>query len=403
MRNSTRFGLILLGLTLLVITLIDVTRDRQVDWTRTYNQYDKIPYGLFVTRSELPTILDDRPISDFTNTSYPFIKTFLKGKEASSVVYVVDRFTEGKEVVDELLNYVGRGGEVFISSNVIPYRLLDTLGIKQDYYYEQDPSVLLDFEDRPFSLSNGKKAFYKDLEYPGLFYDLDSSAVRIIGSFEAGKNKQKYPNFIEAKYHKGRFIFHLEPLMFTNYYMLQQDNYQYGATALKLLSRKEVYWYDAWNNNEKEARTPLRFLLLNDGLRQGWYILLFALILLLLFKSKREQAAVKVVLPEPNLSKEFAKTIASMYFENGTPGNLGQKKIEYFLYDLRTQFQLDIQQLEEPDFVQQVAMKSGVAVDTCSNLIRVLIANRNNKSMTDKGLLALNELIEDFKHKANML
>lgn len=159
MRNSTRFGLILLGLTLLVITLIDVTRDRQVDWTRTYNQYDKIPYGLFVTRSELPTILDKRPISNFTNTSYPFIKTFLKGKEASSVVYVVDRFTEGKEVVDELLNYVGRGGEVFISSNVIPYRLLDTLGVKQDYYYEQDPSVLLDFEDRPFSLSNGKKGF----------------------------------------------------------------------------------------------------------------------------------------------------------------------------------------------------------------------------------------------------
>ncbi len=402
MKNSGKFGLILLGITVLIIAFIDLASDKQVDWSQTYDQRDKIPYGLYVTREELPKMLgNEAEIEDFTSTNYDFLKTFLPGKEQGSLVYVVNGFYEGKEVTRELINFVEKGGEVFISANSFPLYLLDTLGIKQQYHYPNSFGDVLNVEDRPFSLVDGKTAYYKDLEYPGLFSNLDTLNTHIIGYYEV--EDKEIPNFIEIKKGEGRFLLHLEPLMFTNYYMLQEDNFIYGAAVLKLLSGKEIYWFDSTFKRAVEAKTPLRVLLQNDGLRQAWYILLFGLILFLLFKSKREQRAVNVVEPEPNLSKEFARTIATLYYESGNPGNLIQKKVEYFLYDIRTHFQLDILQLEDDFFAKQLSLKAGVSLEECENLIRLLLAYRKMRASTDSELIELNKRIEEFKHKANML
>lgn len=402
MKNSGKFGLILVGITVLIIAFIDLASDKQVDWTKSYDQRDKIPYGLYVTRQELPEILGNKArIEDFTSTNYEFLKTFLPGKEQSSVVYVINGFYEGKEVIRELVSFVDRGGEVFISANSFPRPLLDTLGVKQQYYYPHHFDAVLDIKEKPFSLTDGKKAYYKDLEYPGLFYDMDTAGVSMVGYW--GVEDRELPNFLEIKRGEGRFLLHLEPLMFTNYYMLQQPNFVYGAAALKLLTHNEIYWYDSKFKEGGKANTPLRVILQKDGLRQAWYTLLFGLILFLLFKSKREQRAVNVVEPEPNLSKEFARTIATLYYESGNPGNLGQKKVEYFLYDIRTHFQLDILQLEEETFAKQLSLKTTVPIEECENVIKLLVKYRKVRTSTDAELVELNKIIEEFKHKANML
>src|SRR5690606_13382417 len=402
MKNYGKFGLVLLGITILIIAFIDLASDKQIDWSKTYNQRDKIPYGLYVSREELPEIMENQvEIEDFTSTNYDFLKMFLSAKEQGSLVYIVNGFYEGKEVTGELLSFVERGGEVFISANNFPTYLMDTLGIRQQFHYPNNFNEVIHVEDRPFSLVDGKTAYYKDLDYPGLFCNLDTTNTRIIGYYEV--EDKEIPNFIEVKRGQGRFLLHLEPLMFTNYYMLKEESFIYGAAVLKMLSNKEVYWFDGTFKGTVEAKTPLRVLLQNDGLRQAWYILLFGLILFLLFKSKREQRAVHVVEPEPNLSKEFARTIATLYYESGNPGNLIQKKVEYFLYDIRTHFQLDILQLEDEVFVKQLSLKTGVSMEECEHLIRLLLQYRKVRVSTDGELVELNKKIEDFKYKANML
>lgn len=402
MRSSGKLAVLLLLLTLVVIAFIDLTREKQVDWSRSYDQRDKIPFGLYFTRTELPKLLGDRAsVADFKSTNYSSLKTFLVGKEKSTVLYVVDQFYEGKESIAELLAFVERGGELFISSNSFPATLLDTLGVRQSYYYPQDFGEAIDVTERPFSLNNGAKAFYKDLDNPGLFYDIDSSGISRIGSFQAAKTA--LPNFLEVKWKKGRLLLHLEPLMFTNYYMLKKPNFSYGASALHLISREQVYWYDAFAQTNKQARTPLRVLLQNAGLREAWYLLLFGLLLFLLFRSKREQRAVPLLHPEKNLSKEFAKTIASLYFENGRPGNLVNKKIEYFLYDLRTKYLIDTFSLAEVGFAKQLSQKTSVPLLDCEQLIASLIRYKNVMYATDKELLEINTQIEEFKNKANIL
>jgi len=402
MKGTGKLGIALLIVTLLAIVFIDLTKDSQIDWSRSYDQRDKIPFGLYFTRTELPHILaDSSEVKDFTSTNYDDLKRFLPGKENASLLFVVDQFYEGKESIAELLAFVERGGEVFISSNSLPPVLLDSLGLSQDYYYPQDFGETVDLNARVFALSNGRQAFYKDLEYPGLFYGIDSTGVRSAGYFEAGG--RQLPNFVEVRRKKGRFLIHLEPLMFTNYYMLQEQNFLYGAAALKLIARKRVFWYDALFQSKEIARTPLRVLLQNEGLRQAWYLLLFGLLLFLLFRSKREQMAVPVVEAEKNLSKEFARTIATLYYENGNDSNLLQKKIEYFLYDLRTKFFIDTLQLEDAGFAEQLSKKTGVPRADCERIVALVNKYRKITYSTDSELMEVHKQIEEFKSKANIL
>src|SRR5690606_6191516 len=118
MRNSSKIGLLLFGLTLLVIAVIDVTRQEPIDWRRSFNQRDKIPYGLYVVHEELPNILGEGvQVKDLTSTVFPDIRDTLKARPNNSLVYVVDYFDESPQVVDELLSFVDKGGEVFISAN----------------------------------------------------------------------------------------------------------------------------------------------------------------------------------------------------------------------------------------------------------------------------------------------
>lgn len=400
MSATNRFAIILLGLTILVIALIDVAGDKPIDWRKTYDQRDKIPYGLYITHQKIRDFLGQGTrVNEFTETDYQSVDTLLEGKNSGTVVYIQDRFDHGKQVVDELYRFVQSGGEVFISTNSLAKALLDTLGIAQSYYYPAELGAVVQRE-RVFSLADGQQANYADLMYPGVFWDLDSAQVTILGYFEA--EGKKVPNFISVEIGRGRFILHLEPLMFANYFMLKKDNFNYALAAMNFISSSNIYWYDSNFKTSHRSQSPLRVFLENAGLRQGWYLLLFGLILFLLFKSKREQCAVPVVEPEPNLSKEFARTIATLYYENGSPTNLVAKKIEYFLFDLRVQFQLDIMQFQEDDFPMQLALRTGVEQQDAEHIVAILKSNRYASHSTDLELVMVNREIEEFKRKANI-
>ncbi|NQD72504.1 DUF4350 domain-containing protein [Sphingobacterium shayense] len=400
MRSTSKFAIALVGLTILIIALIDVVGNKPIDWRKTYDQRDKIPFGLYITHQQLPDFLNNgTTVTDFVSTNYRAVDSLLSGKNAGTVVYIENQLYDGKQTIDRLYAFVRSGGEVFISANKISEALLDTLGIKQSYYYPSDFGSVLD-DERTFKLADGGAASYADLTYPGVFWDLDSAQVKILGYFEV--EDKNIPNFITVQVGKGRFVLHLEPVMFTNYFMLKKDNFNYGVRALRFISNKNIYWYDGNFKTDQRSRSPLRVFLENKSLRQGWYLILFGLILFLLFKSKREQRAIAIIQPEPNLSKDFARTISALYYENGKPGNLIVKKIEYFLYDLRMHFQLDIMQIDDSDFPRQLSQRAGTDEQDAEHIISVVKRYRHASDSTDKELIMVNKEIEEFKRKAHM-
>lgn len=397
MKGSVKFGVILLGAVLLLIGVIDITSKKPIIWDRTFDAKDKNPFGAYVLRQELKHIIDQRSV-DVRRPLYEYLDS-TKGT-AMNLLFYTSYFSLGEAAKNKLLTYVARGGKAMIIAETIDYNLLDSLDIKVQNFYGYKKGVEIKSHLSVKLTNDNTKIHYRKSDLSAVFSKLPKNTT-ILG----GITYQDYllPNFVEVKVGKGRLYLHLTPDLFGNYYLLNSaSQYAYAAKSLSYLNDKPIAWYD-FKANRDQHRTPLRVLLTSTGLRQAWYVLLGGLILLLVFKSKREQRAVAIIKPEQNLSKEFCETIATLYYENGTPGNMVDKKIDYFLHDLRTRFHMDTLSLEENGFCEELAERSGVPLADIQHLIGLIIRMQRIQQHDLTGLRQINEIIEDFKHKAKMI
>lgn len=397
MKGSVKFGLILLGAVLLLIGMIDVTSKKPIIWNRTFDAKDKNPFGAYVLREELKHIIDQRNV-DVKRPLYEYLDS-TKGTTMNLLFYT-SYFSLGEAAGNKLLDYVSRGGNAMIIAETIDYNLLDSLEVKVEDFYGYKKGVDIKGDLRVKLTNDNNKIHYAKSDLSTVFSKLPKNAT-ILG----GITYQDYllPNFVEIQFGKGKLYLHLTPDLFGNYYLLNSaSQYAYAAKALSYLNDRPIAWYD-FKANMDQYRTPLRVLLTNSGLRQAWYVLLVGLILLLVFKSKREQRAVAIVKPEPNLSKEFCETIATLYYENGTPGNMVDKKIDYFLHDLRNRFHIDTLALKEDGFCEELAERSGVSLADTQQLVELIVRMQGGQQHDLNGLRKINEIIEDFKHKAKMI
>lgn len=401
MRKSTWFGLLLLFVVFVGIALIDAGAKKPIDWRESYMFRDKIPFGTFIFREEVPNFLsEDRTFTNFGESIHELMINRDSTEEVrSAIVDIYEFHTTYDYDAEVILDYVENGGEVFMSGKSFSEDFLDTLGL----YFE-----LLDYAKfRPtpgsvfYTLGTDTTRVYLDkvTNFPA-FTKLNPDNTTILGYINA--RGRALPNFIKISRGKGALYLHLVPAFFGNYYMLQEKSYNYVSKAINVVKSKDI-WLSDYGYNYEQPRTPLRVILKNPGFAQAWYLLLLGLILLLLFKSKREQRSIPVILPEPNKSKEFAQTIGNLYYENGSPGNIIQKKIEYFLFDIRNNYQLDTLKLDDERFIKQLASKAGVEIQETQQLLRLIDAYRHKNNASIQDVKIINQKIEDFKQKANFI
>ncbi|ERJ61449.1 DUF4350 domain-containing protein [Sphingobacterium paucimobilis] len=401
MKKSIWIGFLLVLSVAIGIALIDAGAKRPINWTKTYNFRDKIPYGLFVFRNEVPHILGaDRVYADFGETIYELVDRLdsVKGYE-TALLDVYQQVSYSDSDAKKILDFVDRGGEVFIASTYIGKQLLDTLGIKAEslqykLFVPTDKNV-------SYSLGQDTARLHLDrINDFNVFSKLNARTCTILGQLHA--RGRAIPNFIRVSHGEGSLYLHLLPEVFTNYHLLQQDGYEYVARALEQIKSKKILFSDYYFKSGESA-TPLRVILTSPGFNQAWYLLLFGLFVLLVFKSKREQRAVKIVRPEPNLSKEFAKTIGTLYYENGDPGNIVHKKIDYFLYAIRHSYHLETMDLLDRKFLRQLSLKSAVNLEETTALFSFLHRCREQHSFSIEDVRDVNRKIEEFKSKANLI
>ncbi len=401
MKKSIWIGLLLVLTVAIGIALIDAGAKRPINWSKTYNFKDKIPYGLFVFRNEAPRILGaDHVYEDFGETLYELVDRLDSVRDYNAVLVDVYQYASYDNLdAKKILDYADAGGEIFVASTYIGDELLDTLGIKAEalqykLFVPTDKNV-------SYSLGQDTGRLYLDrVSDFNVFSKLNAKTCTILGQLHS--RGRAIPNFVRVSHGKGAIYLHLVPEVFTNYHLLQKGGYEYVSRALRVIKNKKVLFSDYYFNSGQSA-TPLRVILTSPGFSQAWYLLLFGLFVLLLFKSKREQRAVKIVRPESNLSKEFAKTIGTLYYENGDPGNIAHKKIDYFLYAIRHHYHLETLDLIDDKFLRQLSLKSAVGLEETTALFSFLHGCRTRNSFSIADVKDINRKIEEFKSKANLI
>ena len=391
MRKPNKYLLILLA-TVTAYVLFEYYRPKPLDWNPTYQNDNKIPFGTQALFELLPEVMQQPAIKTVRVPAYNFLtETTLRGR--SNYVFVCQHFDADGPDLKQLLPYVRRGNNVFISAYDLPDTLGSLLGFKADVREptKADSTLRQNFQNPQLRKASGYNFPHDD----GRNFLIINKPKDIT---VLGRNARNEPVFIRVQYGKGQFFVHNLPLAFTNYYVLDRKTSDYAFKALSYLPALPTYWdeFQKQGRFDEDQQSIFRYIRSQPALNWAYYLVAFGLIFYAIFAGKRTQRVIPVVEPLRNTSLDFVKTVGRMYFQQGDHDNLARKKIQYFLADLRERYGLNTTSLDK-EFTETLARKSGASVAETSDLVRLLRDAQKSISLSEFDLLTLNRAMENFK------
>lgn len=404
MDRRSRIVLIIFGLVLAAITISELVRPRPIDWRPSYTAEAKIPFGCYVLYHELPGLFPGHSVERVGQSLYNVLSQ--RAGEAPSNYLLINGSIEldGQET-QELLDYVARGSTVFIAASSLGTGLSDSLNLAMASDYgllEGSASLTLThegFDQGEYPLARGN--------FNTHFTQVDSARTTVLGhiSYRRGNALQgrseelvRRPNLIRTEHGKGYFIISSTPQAYANYYILG-GHADYVAGTLSYLGEREVvYWDDYKKAGRAYIDSPMRFVLGQAPLKWAYYLTLSGLLLFVLFRAKRQQRIIPLMVPPENSSVEFARTVGTLYYQHGDHTDLIQKKTDYFLAELREAYHLDTSTLDERT-IGLLAAKAGKGTAQTKALIEYILLLKGKGAHTEAESLELNKKITAFKQK----
>ena len=357
---------------------------------------DKIPYGTKYAYDNLPFVFPNADIR--TNSGFPVL--FEGGDRddtCRALIIITPKFYADAEEMNSILRFAASGNQVFISASDFDDTVMDLLRFKwDDMSYPEGDSTEMSLLD-PVS-----KEWLK-YKYPGesrdpYFVSMDTGHVIILG-----KDRKGNPDFICIPYSNGGAVFiHLNPLAFSNFFLLHKENKSYYDIALSHIPVKTgvVEWSDYFRySHQAENFSALRFILGNRSLKWAFWLTILIFILLFLVESKRKQRPVREIKALRNASEDFVKTVGRLYFQQKNNQNLAAKMATAFLENIRSTYNLSTSMLNE-EFVLKLAFRAGRPVKDINYLIQLIHEARLNPDLSDQELMELHKQINQFNKTA---
>lgn len=376
---------------MLAYVLIEYYRPRPIDWTPTYENDDKIPFGTNVLYSLMPGLMHQPNVQTIRLPVYNFL-TETERAGRSNYVLICQRFEADQTDLRELFRYVRQGNNVLISAYELPDSLEKVLGFEATLKdpTKADTTLKQFFQNPRLSRVNG----YVFPQDDGRNFLRIKKPQRIT---VLGRNARREPVFIRVAYGQGQFLIHNLPLAFTNYYVLDPKTGDYAFKALAYLPALPTYWdeYQKQGRFNEEEQSIFRYIRSQPALNWAYYIVLFGLLFYAIFAGKRMQRIIPVLEPPRNTSLDFVNDVGRLYFQQGDHDNLARKKIQYFLADVRDRYNLNTTVLDD-EFAKQFARKHGTPIQETLELVRTLRQAQKSISLSEYDLLTVNGVIERF-------
>lgn len=391
-----RLYIILGGLVVLYVA-VAIVGDRQTDWTVTLQKEDTNPYGAYITFRMLGELFPRVVVTAEQLPAYNLLSdTSLRGTAYLVIGPGADLESED---VRQMLRYVSRGNDVFISAYSLSNMLADSLGVK----LAVSAVSTLRADSTGVRLTNrrlgaGTVYAFRKWTSSGIFDAVDTAKTEVLGTSSDGK-----PDFVRVRHGKGFVFLHAVPVCFSNDFMLSPKNHRYTAAALSYLpaGTTHLYWDEYYQLGPAYRGGLMRFLLTHLYLRWAWWLALFALIAYVFFESKRRQRVVPVREPLKNNSLDFITTVGGLYFERHDNKGIAEKKITHFLEWVRGRLYLSTERLDE-DFVLALARKSGSSERAARDVVGMIIQVRSSNTVGDALLMQLAGHVDAFYRQDEM-
>jgi hypothetical protein len=186
-------------------------------------------------------------------------------------------------------------------------------------------------------------------------------------------------NYLVYFHGKGRLFMHTEPRAFSNYFLLQNNNYKYLQHVLAYTKNEpeHVYWDDYYRNlrqrstDADEGFSTFSEIMKHPALKAAFWLLLLLLLLYLVLGSKRRQRIIAPIKPNINTTVAFTETIGRLYLQKKDNKNMAEKMCTYFNEQIRHQYFLNTNHINE-EFITTLSRKSGVDRAIVDSLCRAM-------------------------------
>ena len=408
MMSNSKIVYIVVGVILIIGLIMVLTLEiRDVPdykWHSYYKYESNEPYDLQLFKS---LIEEKYPVQEFIlNKEDTVALVEGVGNLYISVGRTIDFDKEEKEA---FIEFISQGNTAFLSATSFDiisedYDTLIPDGIKTqygNYVFSRDSSFCFDLD----FISKDSTA-YCCINYQG-----DTSKTRpfyyeyIVEDSLAQIDPLSYNDSWEMFYGKmdigeGQVYLHSVPILFTNYYSLQDyylphfnKTFSYLPAPDRVILDKAKLRFDF----ERSRRdSPIDFVLKTPPLKWAYYLTIASLVCFVIFRGKRRQRIVPVKEKNVNTSMEYVNTLSELYKAQNQNNKLVNHMHKIFLHRMQKKYFVDP---NGENFSTLLSKKSKVPQKDIDNLI-YKFNSAQTSDFTDEQLIVLHKQIESFYKKA---
>lgn len=374
-------------------------------WDTNYSYKSDQPYGMKLLYDILST---SRSEKDFL-----LIKKdpgqFLEGKDSTSLYFVAGyNYIISEDNVNKLASFVARGNTAFISNIETEHSIFDLLTDSEHptLFLEdiEDSLVRVSFNrERPdstfsFHFQFGKvKALYK-------WWGIDSvpfnDSLAQYGFQQVTTLNNGHIDCFRATYGKGTFIFHFNPILFTNYYISNETGLRYVNSLLSGYPADKIYW-DEYSKVYMPAsgghgsQTPLRFILSERSLRWAWYVMWFFIFLYLFINAKRTQGRIPLILENKNTTTEYLNSLATLHYQAKSFVFIANEMMRQFHTFVKHKYNIS-PTVDKKEFAQKLVLKSEVSEKIINDIFKHYRQILYNQDPDKQSIIELYKATEYF-------
>lgn len=375
-----------------LIIFIDYLLPKPINWNRTYQAKDKSPFGTYAIRNLLKNVYS-KNVEENKTTLYNLND---KLKDSTSILIINDRLDLNKNDVSSLFRLLEQGKTILLCANEFDGKISDTLHLKCEYsnffYYTKLDSLLKKPGDEiQFIPKNHKKKYrYPQAAWVSYFSNYDSSLFKIQAVTLGDK-----ACLIKANIGKGKLYLMSVPDVFTNYFIVNQENRQLAYSVLSLTKNKNLIWDEYYKTYNVSHYSFMKFILDSDALYAAYLLLIFSIIVYMITEGRRRQRAIPVTEPVTNTTLEFVNVISHVYFNSSNHKSIAEEKIKFFYESLRLKFQVNTTEINENQ-IHEISTLSGIEIKTVRQLLIYCENLKKQNELTELELIELNRQIINF-------
>ncbi len=372
------------------------------DLRESYSSRETAPFGAYAAKRLAESAIPGKKVSMNRRS---FSKHFSSSNDTNAIYFSISRnLFVTEEDAQAMVDYVYAGNTLFLSAAQFDTILLQKLLCEQERTITMD-ILQLNYANTRLSLDEKLDPSKEDFKYYYKPFVNSFSSIKVSYNHVIAYNSSGKPNSFILFWGKGRLILHCDPRAFSNYFLLQDNNYRYFQKLLRVAGTPaKIYWDDYYRNQNVRRQGERKFSALNEILKHpslaiSFWIFVLMLALFVLFGSKRLQRVIPVIKKNENSSVAFTETIARLYLQHHDNKNIADKMVTYFHEFIRNKYFLSA--TSGTDFIHSLSRKSGVPFGQTESLYHTIEKINNLSRVDDRLLLDLNTQIHEFYKNRN--